>query len=145
LAARIRHAIPSATVRWRYRLLLDGMAVVLPRQQIDRLRALPGVASVTPSVTYQARYEPNITLIGTPDVWGPTLDTAGQGIKIGIIDDGVDQRHPFFSPTSFTMPPGFPKGNTKYTTAKVIVARAFAPPHNTYPGAELPFDPAQSE
>ena len=48
-------------------------------------------------------------------------------MKIGIIDDGLDQSHPFFNPAGFTMPAGFPKGNTAYTTPKVIVARAFAP------------------
>ena len=53
-------------------------------------------------------------------------------MKIGIIDDGVDQRHPYFSPAGYTMPPGFPKGQTAYTTAKVIVARAFVPAGTTW-------------
>jgi subtilisin family serine protease len=34
----------------------------------------------------------------------------GAGIKIGIIDDGVDQTHPYFSPAGYTMPAGYPKG-----------------------------------
>ena len=80
-------------------------------------------------------------LIGAPVVWGPTLANAGQGMKIGIIDEGVDQTHPFFSPAGFTMPAGFPKGNTAFTTAKVIVARAFAPPSPKWKYATLPFDP----
>ena len=70
---------------------------------------------------------------------------AGNGIKIGIIDDGIDQKHPFFNPSGYTMPPGFPKGNTTYTTAKVIVARAFSPPTNTWRYARIPFDPIYSE
>src|SRR5439155_19674983 len=44
-----------------------------------------------------------------------------------------------------TMPPGFPKGNHAYTTAKVIVARVFPPPGLRYRFAKLPFDPVQSE
>ena len=43
------------------------------------------------------------------------------------------------------MPPGFPKGQTAYTTAKVIVARAFAPASTTWKNARKPFDPLQSE
>jgi hypothetical protein len=66
-------------------------------------------------------------------------------MKIGIIDDGVDQSHPFFDPRGFAMPAGFPKGNRSYTTAKVIVARAFPPPSPKYSGAALPFDPQISE
>ena len=84
-------------------------------------------------------------LIGAPSVWGPTLATAGEGMKIGIIDDGIDQTHPFFSPTGYSYPTGFPKGQTAYTTPKVIVARAFAPPGTTYAPARLPFDQGSSE
>ena len=62
-----------------------------------------------------------------------------------MIDDGVDQSHPFFSPAGFSMPAGYPKGNTAYTTAKVIVARAFPPPGANWRYAKLPFDPQQSE
>ena len=66
-------------------------------------------------------------------------------MKIGIIDDGVDQTHPFFSPAGFTMPAGFPKGQAAYTTAKVIVARSFPPPGLKYRYAKRPFDPVESE
>ena len=59
--------------------------------------------------------------------WSTGLTNQGAGIKIAIIDDGVDQTHPYFAPAGYTMPAGFPKGQTAYTTAKVIVARAFAP------------------
>ena len=62
-----------------------------------------------------------------------------------IIDDGLDQRHPYFSPAGYTMPFGFPKGQKAYTTAKVIVARAFAPAGTAWPNALKPFDPLQSE
>src|SRR5690348_17944660 len=52
------------------------------------------------------------------------LATAGQGIKIGLIDDGIDQAHPYFNPSGFSYPAGFPKGNTAYTTPKVKIGRA---------------------
>src|SRR3990172_9221804 len=42
------------------------------------------------------------------------------------------------------MPPGFPKGQVTYTTAKVIVARAFPPHGATWRHASKPFDPEQS-
>jgi subtilisin family serine protease len=137
--------IPSARVRWRYRFVLDGLAVVVPSRQVRAVATLPGVARVYPSVEYHASLDQSVPLIKAPQLWGPTRATAGQGIKIGIIDDGVDQAHPFFSPTGFTMPAGFPKGNTAYTTAKVIVARAFPPPGATWKYASRPFDPSMSD
>src|SRR5256885_1589947 len=80
-------------------------------------------------------------ITGDRALWGPNFSTAGNGIKIGILDDGIDQTHPFFDPSGFTMPPGFPKGQRRYTTSKVIVARAFAPQYVSYANARLPFDP----
>jgi hypothetical protein len=65
-------------------------------------------------------------------------------MKIGIIDDGLDAANPYFDPTGFAYPPGFPKGQTQYTTTKVIVQRAFAPAGDTYKYANVPFDPTQS-
>ena len=62
-------------------------------------------------------------------------------MKIAIIDEGIDQTHPFFSPAGYTMPAGFPKGQTAYTNAKVIVARAFPPARPVWKHAAKPFDP----
>ena len=145
LASRIVRTIPGATVRWHYGVVLDGIAVVVPRADAGRLASVPGVAEVYPSVTYHSLLDRSPQLIGAPAMWGPDLATAGQGIKIGIVDEGVDQTHPFFNPAGYTMPAGYPKGNTAYTTAKVIVARAFPPANTTWRYAALPFDPELSE
>ncbi|MBV8396871.1 MAG: S8 family serine peptidase [Actinobacteria bacterium] len=103
-----------------------------------------GVAEVWPSLTYHALDAQGPAAIGASQLWGPSLADAGQGIKIAILDDGVDQGHKYFDPTGFTYPKGFPKGNIAYTTPKVIVARAFPPPDSTYKEAAVPFDPSQS-
>ena len=145
VAARIARAIPGAHVRWRYGITLNGLAVVVPGGAVARLARVQGVAKVWPSARYHATLDRTPQLIGAPTVWGPTLANAGQGIKIGIIDEGVDQTHPFLSPTGFAMPAGFPKGDVGFTTAKVIVARAFPPPSPHWKYANLPFDPELSE
>ena len=84
-------------------------------------------------------------MIGAPQVWGPTLATAGQGIKIGIIDDGVDQTHPFFSPAGFTMPAGFPKGQTGLHDGEGDRRARLPASGRDWPYAEAPFDPKESE
>src|SRR5919204_4908178 len=78
-------------------------------------------------------------------VWGPGLATAGQGMKIAVIDEGLDQTHPFFNPAGFTYPSGFPKGDTAFTTPKVIVARVFAPPGAHNPLETLPYAGADGQ
>ena len=142
---RLERAVPGAWVHWRYRVVLDGLAVVVPEGSQPRIAALPGVTEIYPSVRYHRSLYQSPAVIGAPQVWGPGLASAGEGIKIGIIDDGIERSHPFFSPAGFAMPPGFPKGNAAYTSAKVIVARAFPPPGLKYRYAKLPFDPVESE
>jgi Subtilase family len=51
----------------------------------------------------------------------------------------------FFSPSGFSYPAGFPKGQTAYTTPKVIVARTFSPASNHWRYANTPFDPTYSD
>src|SRR5262249_38002302 len=140
----LRHAVPEATVRWRYRIVLDGLALLVQERSVSRLASLPGVTGVYPSVRYHQSLYRSPAVIGAPQVWGPDLATAGAGIKIGIIDDRIDWRHRFFSPVGFTTPSGFPKGNRAYTTAKVIVARSFPPPGLKDRYGKLPFDPVES-
>ncbi len=144
LARRIESSIPSATVRWRYSIVANGLAVALPPAALPRLRQVAGIAHVTPPVAYRLALDRSPTQIGAPALWGPVLDTAGQGTKIGILDEGIDQTHPFFDPRAYAMPAGYPKGDTAFTSAKVIVARAFPPAGSTYANASKPFDPAES-
>jgi minor extracellular serine protease Vpr len=139
-------AVPSARVRWRYRIVADGFALVVPTAQVSRLSRLHGL-QVWPNVRYHSLsleivHSPE--LIGADKLWGAGLATAGNGIKIGIIDDGIDAAHPFFSAAGLSYPTGFPKGQTSLATPKVIVQRAFAPANPPYRYATAPFDPTQS-
>jgi minor extracellular serine protease Vpr len=134
----LRHAIPQARVSWRYRTVLDGFAVSLPTTRLPRLLKLGFVNHVYSSLRY------TLSLNKSPDVIGATqLEAAtgasGAGIKIGVVDDGVDQTSQFFNPSGFSYPPGFPKGNTAFTSPKVIVARAFPGPGSGTAGT-LPLD-----
>jgi subtilisin family serine protease len=139
VAQRIAKAIPGSYVHWRYGVTLNGLAVVVPRGSVARLARVPGVARVWASATYQASLDRTPQLIGAPVVWGPARSNAGQGTKIGIIDQGVDQTHPFFNSAGYQYPPGYPKGNAAFTTPKVIVARSFAPAGVTTNASTLPF------
>ena len=141
LETRIASALPQAEIRWRYRVVANGLAVVVPRDQVSRLAAVPGVARIYPSVRYRTLLDRSPQQIGAPALWGPALATAGQGIKIAIVDEGIDQTHAFFDPAGYSMPAGYPKGQAAYTNAKVIVARAFPPPGPTWKHAAKPFDP----
>jgi hypothetical protein len=145
LARRVLAAVPTARIRWRYRLVVNGFAVVVPSGAVRELARIPGVAAVWPGVRYHAsRTLGGPEQIGADKLWGPTFATAGNGMKIAVIDDGLDATNPYFNPSGFQYPEGFPKGQTKYTTPKVIVQRTFAPPSPSWKYAHTPFDPTES-
>jgi subtilisin family serine protease len=137
-------AVPSARARWRYRIVLNGVAVVVAERDIARLRGLPRVRDVLPNATYASKLDQSPSAIGASTLWNDSLATRGDGMKIGILDDGVDHTHPFFTPNAYAPPAGFPRGQVAFTSSKVIVARAFAPPGASWPHANEPFDPDNS-
>jgi subtilisin family serine protease len=139
--ARLARGVPAAHVYRRYRIVFNGLAISLPSADLPRLAKL---ADVYPNATYRRLLDRSVGMIGLPAYWSFPGVNAGEGAKIAILDDGLDQSHPFFSPAGYTMPPGFPKGVTSHTTAKVIVARAFPPRGLTHAAGPLPFDPEES-
>ena len=136
--------LPDARVGWSYRLVANGFSVSLPESEVPQLRALAGVRDVLAAGGYEPQLASTPEQIGARALWGATLDTAGQGVKIGIIDSGIDATHPFFDPTGYAMPQGFPKGQRAFTTAKVIVARVFAPAGTQLPSTKVPYDERDS-
>ena len=61
-------------------------------------------------------------------------------MKIGIVDDGIDQRNRFLNSAGMQYPLGFPRGGPRWTTPKVIVARTFPGP-GAGRGGRLAVDP----
>ena len=73
--------VPSARVGWRYRLVANGFSLTLPDDDVARLGRLHGVRDVLPAGSYAPQAASTPRQIGAPALWGPTLDTAGRGVK----------------------------------------------------------------
>jgi minor extracellular serine protease Vpr len=141
-AAQLKRAIPEARIGRRFRVLLDGMTVTLPASRLPALVRQPYVTHVYPSIQYTLALDHSPSVIGA-DVLRQSAGADGTGIKIGVVDDGIDQTNPFFNPAGFSYPAGFPRGDAKYVTPKVIVAKTFPGPNSGKPG-RLPVDPNSS-
>jgi minor extracellular serine protease Vpr len=139
--AEMRAAIPEARFQERFSILLDGITVELPARSLPRLLTLDAVNKVYPSLTYMRTMDRGPSVIHATDLQGATGDK-GQGIKIAVVDTGVDSSSPFLDPAAFTYPAGFPKGNTKLTTPKVIVAKVFPGPVRDSSSTKA-FDPTE--
>ena len=126
-AAQIRRAVPAARILNRYRIVLDGFALRLPYRDLPALARVTTVRKIYPSLGYHLDTNKSPSVIHADQFWAST-GGLGEGVKIGVVDDGIDQANPFFNPAGFSYPVGFPKGQKRYTTPKVIVARAFPGP-----------------
>jgi minor extracellular serine protease Vpr len=139
---QIREAIPQARIGRRFQVVLNALTVSLPAAKLPSLLRQRSAAKVYPSLPYTLALDHSPSVIGA-DVLRQTSGADGTGIKIAVVDDGIDQTNPFFSPAGFAYPPGFPRGATKWTSPKVIVARVFPGPNSGAPG-RLAVDPHAS-
>src|SRR6266480_2234318 len=130
---------PKAKVTSQYDISLNAVAVQLNGESRDTIAGAPMVQQVQ----YNALYHPDLSeshkIINADGAWNAAggRSSAGAGIKIGDIDTGIDENHPFFDPSGFTYPPGFPKcdaadsathkanQNCNHVSPKVIVAKVF--------------------
>ena len=89
------------------------------RDRVPQLLELGIAKTVYPSYTYTSQMNRGPAVIGASQFAGLT-GANGEGIKVAVVDDGVDDEHAFLSPAGFSFPPGFPKGPGGNTTPKVI-------------------------
>ena len=124
---RLKRISPRILRRRRFTGLLNGMSVEMPKGYVSRIRSLPEVLSVVPNRRYHFSLTRSNDLMNAPLIWqlAGGQDVAGQGIKIGIIDTGIDHTHPMFDDERFILPEGYPLGDSNFTNKKIIVARVF--------------------
>jgi subtilisin family serine protease len=85
----------GATTLFEFQNSLNGIKVNIPRSKLAALAQLPGVVEVLPVAVHE--HEDSISLIGAPAVWDAAGGAFhGEGIKIGVIDSGIDFTHANF-------------------------------------------------
>ena len=90
----------QASEIFRVQRVLNGVAVSVDAKNLAAIAQLPGVKAVHPLATYQRDNASSVPLIGAPQVWGGIGGGAtGTGLKIGIIDTGIDYTHVGFNGT----------------------------------------------
>ncbi|MCC6362334.1 MAG: S8 family serine peptidase [Bryobacterales bacterium] len=108
----------------------NAMFVQIPDADAAQLAALPGVKRVQQVRLMHLLLDRAVIVHKVADAWNQIGDAnAGKGVKVAIVDTGIDVGHPGFNDTSLTMPAGFPKTNVDtdavFTNSKVIVARSY--------------------
>ncbi len=86
----------DASVIYRTQRVYNGIALLIDSASISAIAEMDGVKAIhvlTPKTLDNAS---GVPLIGAPFVWNYGLGSRGEGIKIGIIDTGIDYLHTDF-------------------------------------------------
>ncbi|HEX5462508.1 MAG TPA: S8 family serine peptidase [Steroidobacteraceae bacterium] len=110
----------------RFHGALNGIKVRIDHDQIESLKSLPGVTAVLPVRTYHLDNAESVPFIGAPQVWQGVPGYRGEGVKVAIIDTGVDYTQADF---------GGPGTVAAYQAA---LATDAAPPDPTLVGPNAP-------
>jgi minor extracellular serine protease Vpr len=121
----------GAVVNTQTETILNALTIEAVDGDLVWLRAQPEVKSAVYALEIRAALDAATTLIGAPQVWsqiGGSSQT-GRGIKVAMVDSGIDITNPMFSDNGFTAPAGFPMSDSAadaaYTNNKVIVAKNY--------------------
>lgn len=103
------HRIAGENVeeKYRYDVVISGLSLTVPYGTLDEIRAISGVRSAFPAPSYavpedmsDADAQPNTSsatgLSGATRTWD-SLGYRGEGMRIAIIDTGLDADHPSFA------------------------------------------------
>jgi minor extracellular serine protease Vpr len=110
--------------------LSNAIFVVAGPERVAEIKSLPGVKGVVRLRRYHKDLNRATQLINAPAAWNILggAQNSGAGVKIGILDSGIDQTNPAFQDSSLQVPAGFPLCNgadCAFTSNKVIVARSY--------------------
>ncbi|WP_161569260.1 S8 family serine peptidase [Candidatus Oscillochloris fontis] len=92
IAQRIGQEPPLA---YSYDLVFHGVALELTAEQAAQIADLPGIVAVQPEAFYELTSDAGPTWIGADQVWNSGY--MGEGVIIGMIDTGINTRHPSFA------------------------------------------------
>lgn len=110
--------------------LVNAIYVHASRDQIEFLSVLPGVARIERMGVIRRQANRALPLVNTDAAWAQFggQGNAGSGVKIAVLDSGIDISHPSMDGSTFTAPDRYPicaPQDCEYTNGKVIVARSY--------------------
>ncbi len=129
----------NARVEAQVDTVYNGLFVAMRPEDAEALKLDPEVQNVFPSIQYHKSLDAALPLVNAPQAWANAAiggeANAGAGVRIAIIDTGIDINHPMFQDPSLTAPSGYPlfraptqqcnRSDQQYTNSKVIVARSY--------------------
>jgi len=117
---------PKAKITGNFDISLNAVAVELNGAPLAGVAASPLVKQAQyEGVYHKLNTVPDLAIVRAPQAWtsGGGAEHAGEGVKVAVIDTGIDARHPCFADAGY--PAQKQLGDTKFTNNKVLVAKVF--------------------
>ena len=113
----------GGTTTQQYQDAYNGVAVQVPMSALPALAALPNVEAIYPTRTISLDNVAGAQYIGANNAWSD-LGLTGSGVKIAVIDTGIDYYHANFGGTDgankFRADNGLTISPSTFPTAKVV-------------------------
>jgi minor extracellular serine protease Vpr len=130
LADRLRQR--GAVVNTQTETIVNTLMIEATDADLEWLRAQPEVQAAEYAIEMRPALDAATVLIGAQQVWSQISGGAaqtGRGIKVAMVDSGIDITNSMFADSGFTAPAGFPKSDSTtdaaLTNNKVIVAKNY--------------------
>jgi minor extracellular serine protease Vpr len=93
----LARSAPRASVVREYTLSLNGLAVKTNGASIKALASGPDVKAAAYATVHYPAMTRSLDLIGVTDLWRASTGLTGAGVKVAVIDSGIDDDHPFLA------------------------------------------------
>ena len=126
--AWLRENAPRSRVTSEHDLAVHAVGVELHGLSVDALRAAPYVVHVERQQVFSPAdaADPDLSLVHAQAGWTAVggAANAGAGVKVAVIDSGIDVTHPCFDDAGYAAHPQV--GDPDLTNNKVVVAKVFS-------------------
>ena len=122
----LRANLPQASVTGEFDISLNAVSVKLAGATLAQVAAAPMVRLAQyQGLYYPSAADPDLAIIRAVEAWAGSGGAAGAGagVKVAIVDSGIDSGHPCFADAGYAAQQQL--GDRRFTNNKVIVAKVF--------------------
>lgn len=124
--AWLRANVPQASISGEFDISLNAVSVKLGGATLAQVAASPQVRTAQyQGVYYPNATDPDLAVVRATDAWSRNggAATAGESVKVAIVDSGIDIGHPCFNDQGYNA--ASQVGQRAFTNNKVVAARVF--------------------